>query len=515
VNLRRFLLLSLPVMATACELLPLPPPPDGGLAHVPQQYRLAKAAPGHQTHLTIKGDKQVFCRSCHAVTDAGFNVPPADLCESCHKDEIKQHHPLPQDAGTELTCLTCHPFMAKTLPTRFEKWMCFDCHQQPQGDLVTDAGVLTKRIPAIEVHKSECQQCHRPHQQPFTLAAECTQCHDVKLSHGAKGDTLAEKCMNCHEHHTEAARASGMCVTCHMKPDMKAEARVAEGALFEKGHTGCGSCHVAHTFDRHAVKPCKACHENKHVLAPKDHDACTDCHRPHQPKAAPVDCKSCHKDQNVKHPKSEDGKTCIGCHPIHDGKLGTTVAKTCTQCHTKAPFNAAVVHGEKVKCADCHEPHQGKPTSLRECKSCHDTRFTEVARVKDAKGHKECKGCHENLPHGLSGQKACSACHEKKKPIQAGHDDCKKCHESHSGALLKKCTDCHEVAKLPGLHQQKEHQECAKCHTPHTPDIGRGPPTCKSCHKALKLDNHPTPPVQCAGCHLFVPAKKGGGSTTK
>ncbi|MBM4782306.1 MAG: hypothetical protein GQE15_31905 [Archangiaceae bacterium] len=494
---RRFITSFVFVLAAGCGVLP--PPPDAGLMNVPLSYRLAKAAPGHQTHLTIKGEKQVYCRDCHAVTDAGFHAPPADLCASCHKDQVKQHHPL--DAGVDLSCLTCHPFMAKTLPTRFEKWMCFDCHQKPQGE--------KDRIPAIAVHKSECQECHRPHQQPFTLAAECTQCHDVTLKHGAKGDTLAEKCMNCHEHHTEAVKASGMCVTCHMKPEMTAKARVAQGALFDKGHTGCGSCHTAHTFDHNVVKPCTSCHQNQRVVGAKDHDACIDCHKPHQPRAAPVDCKSCHNKEVVKHPKSKEGQTCIGCHPVHEKAMGEKLAVACTNCHTKAPFDAKVIHAEKVQCADCHEPHEAKPTSLRECKSCHDTRFVEVARIKDPKGHRECKGCHENLPHGLAGQKPCLSCHEKRKPPQAGHTDCKSCHESHSGAVIKTCKQCHEVAKLPGLHQEKEHQQCEKCHTPHTPDPGRGPATCKSCHKALKLEQHPTPPTQCSGCHLFLDAKPG------
>lgn len=495
--------LALVVLLAGCGELErvLPPEPDAGLVTVGEHYFLAKAAPGHQMHLTLKGEKQVRCRDCHAVTDAGFVTPPADLCAACHKDQEKQHHPL--DAGLNLSCLTCHPFMAKQLPQRFEKWMCLDCHQKPQDD---------GGVPAIVVHKVECEKCHRPHEAPFTLAADCTTCHEVKLLHGAKGDTLAEKCMNCHEHHTEAAKASGMCVTCHTTDKVPVKARVEPKALFEKGHPGCGACHVTHRFDRKVVKPCAQCHENKTVMGDLSHDDCTDCHRPHLARALPKDCKSCHKDEVVKHPKSKDGKTCMGCHPMHNDKFAGKLALGCLACHDKAPFTNAVVHGERVKCDDCHEPHDAKPTSLRECKSCHDTRFVEVARVKvqkDPKGHRECKSCHDQLPHGLASQKPCLSCHEKKKPPQPGHPECKKCHESHSGAVIKTCVQCHEVKKLPALHAEEKHQTCSDCHAPHTPEPGKGPAVCKSCHKALKLENHTPPPTQCAGCHLFVDAMPG------
>lgn len=503
---------ALLLLVAGCES-PAPAPDSGVVgevltSRVPPEFRLAKLAPGHRLHLGLKGDKAVLCRDCHELSDAGFTLPTQAVCESCHKDEMKQHHPL--DAGIDLTCLTCHPFGVKSAAVQFDRWLCFDCHQKPQGRFVNDAGVVLSRISPIEVHKEDCQSCHRPHLQPFTQAADCAECHDVKLKHGAKGDTLAEKCMNCHEHHTEASRASAMCVTCHTKPTMKAEARVARGALFEKGHVGCGSCHLAHTFDKEAVKPCTSCHKQMQVLAPKDHAACGDCHKAHQPRSAPVACESCHKDEVVKHPKVENQR-CVGCHPVHDAKQ--LEPKGCLACHTKAPFNAPVVHAKDVKCDECHESHDGKPATPKECKRCHDKQYVETGRVKDlkGKGHTDCKACHETLPHGLAGQKPCLSCHEKRKPIEKAHDECKKCHESHSGALVKTCVQCHEVPKLPGLHAEKEHQTCDKCHTAHTPDPSLGTAVCKSCHKALKLDTHPTPPTQCASCHLFVPAMPPSG----
>lgn len=490
----RLPVVALAVAASACGLVP--PGPDGGLVTVPEQYRLAKAAPGHETHLRLTGDEQVRCRDCHAVADAGFTTPPADLCVACHAEQTRQHHPL--DAGAELTCLTCHPFMAKTLPQRFERWSCLECHREPQG-----------AHPAVTVHRSECQACHRPHEAPFTLAAECSDCHQVRFSHGAKGDTLAERCMNCHQHHEEGAQASAMCVTCHLKPAMPARARVAKEALFRPGHPGCGSCHQAHQFDKQVVKPCVACHAQTPVLAPLEHDTCVDCHQPHAPRAGPVACASCHRSEVVKHPKPKTGEPCAGCHPPHEASLTSAVAVPCVACHDQPPFTAPVVHAAKVECLDCHDAHDGAPTTQRECRSCHDTRFVEVARIKDPKGHRDCAGCHLNLPHGLEGQKACTACHTKQTPPQAGHPECKGCHESHSGAVTKTCAQCHQPSTLPALHAVKEHQQCERCHAPHAPEPGSGPATCQGCHKALAREHHPTPPRQCATCHLFQSARPG------
>jgi hypothetical protein len=89
---------------------------------------------------------------------------------------------IPFSGGTEFTCLTCHPFKAKTLPVRFERWPCLDCHRDPQAD-----------HGAITVQTARCEACHKPHRAEFTQPAERTSCHEVTLSRGAKGSTLAEK----------------------------------------------------------------------------------------------------------------------------------------------------------------------------------------------------------------------------------------------------------------------------------------------------------------------------------
>jgi hypothetical protein len=499
---------------SACGSTTTPPAEVQPLQTVPDSYHLARPAPGHQQHLATglirrdgglveSGSKQVRCRDCHALEDAGFSAPTDAVCRTCHEDQQRQHHPFDAGAST-LGCLTCHPFMAKTLPARFEPWTCFECHDKAQGDLAP-----------ITVHRARCEACHRPHEAPFTKAADCSTCHEVSLTHGAKGPTLADTCMKCHPHHTEASVASGQCVTCHTKPTMTAAARVAPEALFPKGHPGCGACHEAHRFEKGAVKGCETCHRGQPVVAVWMHEACTDCHRPHAPKSQAIGCTDgCHRDEVVKHPKSVEGQACTGCHEAH--APGDRLAKPCVACHDTAPFTARVVHGERVTCDDCHAPHDAKPRSDAECRGCHQARFAEVALVTvtpgaKLKGHQDCGACHATLPHGAPGAtpKPCLECHAARAPPQKGHDGCESCHESHSGAVVKTCTACHAPAKLPALHAEKDHQRCEACHTPHTPEPGAGPATCRSCHQRLDQKNHPTPPAQCTGCHLFKAVAPG------
>ncbi len=470
---------------TGCGLIP--EAPDGGPVPVPGSYRMARLTPGHLAHLSLKGEKKLQCTQCHELTDAGFTSPGPKLCETCHEAQVAQHHPL--NELRQMSCFTCHPFTADRPGQHFEKWRCLDCHREP-----------AEGHPAIEVHEGQCASCHRPHLSPFTQAAACEGCHDVTVKHGFRGETQAQTCMACHPHHTKATVASRQCVSCHQTAKVPVAARVQEGALFKGGHEGCGTCHTAHTFVKGAVKDCTSCHESKPVLASAQH-TCTGCHRPHTAKAAPVTCESCHKKTEVKHPKSAEGQTCTGCHPPHDDAVVGVRAKPCTACHSDKPFNAPVVHAAKVSCTSCHEPHDGKPEE-KLCRQCHEGQYVRATRNP---GHADCAACHDGLPHGAGGTPApCLSCHEDKQPPQKGHSKCSSCHEDHSGRVTKtNCTQCHEVAKLPGLHREPKHLKCTSCHAAHTPQPGFGPKSCQSCHSTLSKQNHPTPPQQCTGCHLF------------
>lgn len=491
-SMRRVALVGL-LCLTGCQVTEFLNTDAGPSVTVPGGFHAARFTPGHKAHLELKGEKRVACRDCHAIADAGFVSPPLELCANCHEPQTRQHHPL--DGGVAMTCLTCHVFQSKQVGVRFEKWSCLTCHREAQGE--------TK---AITVHLENCASCHRPHEQPFTEAATCTECHALTVSHGLKGPTLADSCMGCHPPHTAAAPASQRCLTCHGTDKVPALARVSPQALSPDAHVGCGSCHPTHAFDRQNVKPCATCHKERPVIAVDKHDQCTTCHQPHQPHAMPKPCASCHKAiaSANKHPASADGKSCTGCHPAHPASFEAPEVVACITCHDKQPFTGDVVHAATTRCDACHKPHTGAPKREALCVSCH---ADQVKLVKTNAGHAKCDDCHAGLPHGEPGEpKACLTCHQDKTPPQQGHRECASCHESHSARVTTTCATCHLTPTspaLPGLHAVVKHRDCKTCHAPHTPEPGAGPKTCATCHGRPSQKNHPTPPTQCTGCHLF------------
>jgi hypothetical protein len=484
---------------TACEFPEITAgKTDASILLVPDSYHDARLATGHLVHL--RGEKKIACHECHDVENKGFASPGAAGCVKCHEAQKTFHHGM--DAGTvlpdggepkEVNCLSCHAFMTHEGLQAFKTpWACLDCHAKPQG---------TKH--EITVHTHNCQQCHVPHRSPITEPAACTDCHDVSLKHGAKGTTIADTCMKCHEHHQPAAKATAKCLECHEKSTMEPAGHVTDKAILEKGHTSCGACHQPHAFVKSQVKPCISCHEDKPMLAPEKHKGCVTCHNPHDAKAPPKACQSCHKDEHVKHPADESGRGCTGCHRPHEKMPAAALAVPCITCHKKADFTAAVVHGDGLDCNSCHVRHEAKPKGLTLCAKCHETPVKAVAKNK---GHQDCVSCHVGLPHHQPAQPPpCLKCHEKRLPPQKGHTECRACHDQHSGAVLKTCTQCHEVAKLPGLHAEVKHQECSKCHAPHEPQPGPQTAVCSGCHKTLPKD-HPNNPARCSSCHLFTPS---------
>ena len=487
----------LAVLLAACTETTEPTVPETHVT-VPGGFHIARNTPGHRAHLALTGDKKVSCHDCHAIADAGFASPGVELCAQCHERNEQQHHPLVTTAdGGTITCFTCHPFTAASPAVRFETWSCMDCHRERQG---LDAGAIT-------THTQGCPSCHRPHQKPFTEPSDCHACHDVNVHHGGAKELLPSECGECHQPHRPAEEASEGCETCHAGPTIATRLKVQHGLLWKGGHEGCGSCHPTHAFTRAEVRLCTGCHVNQPVMGDEAH-SCVGCHRPHEDRARPVACETCHQDvkKHLGHPKSAEGQTCTGCHAPHPkSPAPAALAAPCTSCHTKAPFDAKVVHADDTACDDCHKPHEGKPAPQKLCVNCHEN---EVVLTSKNDGHQKCVGCHTQVPHGAPdvAPKECLSCHETRTPPQKGHPPCLTCHEPHSGKPEKTCVGCHLAPgkpPLPGLHAVAKHQDCLTCHAPHTPEPDRGPKTCMGCHKKLTAQEHPTQPKQCATCHLF------------
>lgn len=432
------------------------------------------------------------CDCCHLGEVKGFGEPFEARCLDCH-DDIKVT--IPKMASQH--CVGCHrlgPGDASDLIVR--AWECQGCHADKQG---TSA--------AIDVHGGEdCETCHHPHQEPWTVQRECTECH-AREDHVRHGKVEAGRptplCTDCHAPHEKAGAASAKCASCHKEKNPE----IVAAALFP-GHDACTNCHAPHAFDRADAKDCSSCHKQRTMSGKgeKEHSACVNCHSPHDVKGAPEKaCSKCHDKVRSTHPDPK-GAGCVTCHSPHPGEAATgsaavLAAAGCATCHSNARTQAGK-HGD-LSCNKCHQKHDEAAPPVG-CASCHQA---EASRVAQQPKHSECTGCHTGKGHRpQTNLGACSACHDAEvKSAPKGHSECTKCHDSHSGKKLQAasaCKNCH-AAEAAGTAALDAHTECANCHRPHGPNGPAAPPSCTTCHEPKKLiglhaDNgHQT----CGSCH--------------
>ena len=224
-----------------------------------------------------------------------------------------------------------------------------------------------------------------------------------QLEHGALPD-----CFRCHTRaltkgHDALGSGSAACLTCHSSTQM-GMLRLFDGTDIPQTDSPklCGQCHP----DRYAAWQ-KGTHgvltrENGTVGIPTNvKPKCADCHDPHQPRMSlttgttvpslksnengKLECLSCHVRELKGHDKLGSGsEACWACHlstemtTFHlaggDARLSTSEStKLCGQCHQDRYQNwsegthgvpawkegePAIFGGEKVICANCHDPHQ-------------------------------------------------------------------------------------------------------------------------------------------------------------
>jgi hypothetical protein len=71
-----------------------------------------------------------------------------------------------------------------------------------------------------------------------------------------------------------------------------------------------------------------------------------------------------------------------------------------------------------------------------------------------------------------------------------------------------RCSGCHKVAELPGLHripaqlQSEGHAECKTCHDIHEAKVHADRATCMTCHEDVA--DHEPDAKRCTGCHTFI-----------
>jgi DmsE family decaheme c-type cytochrome len=265
--------------------------------------------------------------------------------------------------------------------------------------------------------------------------AKCTRCHDEgddypvlaigKTRHGMRADGRTPSCTSCHgpsETHmnkpadakerpapdvafrgarqADAARASGMCLTCHQKDARRSH---WEGSVHQTNDVACSSCHQVHNaHDKvrdKVTQPevCFACHKEQRtqVMKPSHHPipegkmGCSDCHNAHGsvgPKLMKRDsvndtCYTCHMEKrgpfvHVHEPVAED---CGNCHNPH-GTTAENLLKArppflCHQCHTPHGGQVAQIAGSGQTSAQISPTTSGKSginyTMARGCVNCH------------------------------------------------------------------------------------------------------------------------------------------------
>ncbi|MCA9543145.1 MAG: hypothetical protein KC613_02115 [Myxococcales bacterium] len=484
---------------------------------------------GHAAH--FKGAEPVPCQRCHAGS-VHDGRPPAETCsdKGCHDDQKMARSPM-----AEQHCLTCHQFLdppvtAAKAGAHNGRWtQCASCHG-PNS---------VKALPVSLHAQMPCDVCHKPHEEPFTVARGCEDCHD-KVVHAHPEVENTVYCTACHGPHDEWAIAPQRCAGCHedqvlegVPAELAGQAAIDPDVLLvaqaeQAAHATCVECHKSHERDGEmGSKRCGDCHDDVQHPLQHQQSTCDDCHAPHRPQ--PRTCEGCHaKDVRVRHGRAE----CVECHAVHDEPL---VQRDCRACHADTPRDGG---HPKSQCGDCHQPHAPQPKGcdachkdqvkavrglkpehtdcakchkahdwtfdVQGCKDCHEDQAKATQPIKD---HAKCESCHASHSMKVSGTSACRDCHKDDlRRTPKDHLECAKCHDQHSGSRAGKqeCKDCHkERFQFP--KGTPKHKECDDCHEMH-PKAGWAEPTCESCHDGGKAaqpvglhtdDGH----QKCGDCH--------------
>lgn len=458
----------------------------------PRWKEVAKKV-GHNVDAMLS--TRTTCNCCHLGEVKGFGEPIDRVCVQCH-DNVR----VTITGMGSMHCVSCHdPSSVNGAIIRESAWECQKCHAAKQGNHL-----------AIDVHGGEdCTNCHRPHEEPWTLPRTCTDCHTANDTHHGEKEG-ASACDVCHRPHEVSGDAANRCKECHEKQKPGAFVH----ATFNKGHS-CETCHDPHAAPNAAPRACASCHSNVHTMSVSargsdKHGKCESCHTPHNIRTNPAQaCATCHATITPQHPDPQ-GKSCTACHNPHpkEAKASTTLA--CNQCHDKAASETAF-HAGTTRCKDCHTPHAFDKASVIPCKQCHEK---ETAASANGHGHGDCARCHS--PHAPKEKPpACAQCHEKEHLTSVdGHLNCLQCHDNHPSNRVpkKSCNECHQK-QTTGPH---EHSDCRDCHRAHGPDAPAGPkgpaqkPSCVSCHNPSFIGSlHILPQHQnCSQCHTAHKAPK-------
>ena len=230
---------------------------------------------------------------------------------------------------------------------------------------------------------------------------------------------------------------------------------------------------------------CKNCHEeqfdsfNASIHGQKGH--------PGSP-ASKQGCGSCHGELD-EHVKSR-GKTTAGVINPASKKLSTAEKEgVCLSCHASSRHLAFWDSGKHrkndVTCANCHNPHGGKPSLLRVDKP----QIAPLVTTSKVPQQEVCFNCHRDIRSLVM--------RPSHHPIVEGKVKCTSCHNPHgalspsmivSESIKDLCTTCHADKRGPWLFEHAPVEEsCLNCHNPHG-------------SRSVKLLNEKVPNL-CQDCH--------------
>ena len=189
------------------------------------------------------------------------------------------------------------------------------------------------------------------------------------------------------------------CLSCHNRGDHAGW----EGSGHERRNVTCTTCHSVHSsksFEHQLVKATQT-------------QVCATCHRTQVAKT----------ERAVAHMPVREGKmSCSSCHNPHGSinnvkalKSGTSVAESCTTCHTEMRGPVLWEHAPvRENCATCHDPHGSSNDRMLVvrmpmlCQRCHvatrhpasiyDNNAITVNKSNRMFG-RSCVNCHSNV-HG-------------------------------------------------------------------------------------------------------------------
>jgi hypothetical protein len=420
----------------------------------------------------LKTSEHGYTTAAHAASIETSKEPgTAVACTACHSTDLMTEHGKTTSNGPR-SCATCHP-KPYDLSNRPFVWNkdCDQCH----GVDTTPAkhgGMAAKHSTSGSAGCAGTPGCHDVsnvaalHSKAATVApsgapiADCLVCHVP----GGAGPASAE-CGTCHtaegvDYHrrllaAHTVAASGDCIACHEKPDVRGLHAASPLGACAVCHTNpsrvaalpstaeCVNCHgslsppdqkhyveTSHTAGAEAVSDCGRCHylsmkteHDKPTVSPKV--TCVSCHEGKVDLFTAVwngTCGACHSTRHVdmatKHTSANTTCAGTGCHNVADvAALHSTSLSGCAVCH-KGPATPATT--TDCSAAGCHagigtshhEAHNASAVIDAGCRGCH---FTYLDDEHAALGY-SCATCHKSTNAAVKAaivghQRVCSACH--------------------------------------------------------------------------------------------------------